>query len=162
MPVMLSSQTWWRRSWSASWTSWTKRTDYLNPATSTSQTLFTTNTRTTSASLWVTLQHEEEVVPLQFTRENRDKLSEQLENRTLLSVQPQNDERREELIKNVDIFLWIIFSYYHSLTTIGLINEQHRGVCHLFLPLVSSLRTHAGRQTAGSTERSTSTFQVFI
>lgn len=49
-------QTWWRGSWSGSWTSWTKRTDYLNPATSTLLTLFTTNTRTISAWRWVTFK----------------------------------------------------------------------------------------------------------
>lgn len=46
-------QTWWRPGWSGSWTSWTKRTVSLNPATSTSPTPSTTNTRTTSAWRWV-------------------------------------------------------------------------------------------------------------
>lgn len=174
MPLMLSPQTWWRRSWSASWTSWTKRTDYLNPATSTLLTLFTTNTRTTSASLWVALKHEEEVVPLKFTRENRDRQSEQLENRTRLMIWTSwtnvlTKISLNRLLTDERSFIWIIFSDYHSLTTISLINQQHRVICELCLPWVSSLRTHTGwgglqpeRETSGSTERSTSTFKVFI
>lgn len=42
-----SPQTWWRPSWWASWTSWTRRTACLSPAISTSPTPCTASTRTT-------------------------------------------------------------------------------------------------------------------